>query len=798
MVEAVPHLVQATHWEVGQNNTLKAVSDKRNIFFRLGSWLTGASKPQKVFQQFKVLIEASPVRAEDLYRYKQDIEKEYPGSYASTTFGRIADTIWRGGVLGAKEAALDATYSKLDRLFFGEQACYDSLASAADRTQRRLEIDQLYQLTASKDSVELEEFDQQLAGLPQTERGPWLQKFADLGYPGAQLAMAKLLRIEEAPNYGLAKDDRAALDYTIRWTESQGGTAATLFRLAKLKKGAGAEHMKVVDLLSAAISQTSPEDAPHILRLRGTLKLELPNPADQLSGWRDLLQAANAGDPLAAREIRDRGMDSLLRGQSSVSASWGGAFKAKNQEAVDQLNEAIWAHTASTPEDRGKALFLRAKISLESPVDERKLAAWRDICDAAALESPDALDFADQVCAQASAKGVRMIISEEEFVEEFVRAHDTEMHALNSRLWMAAAGHAASGAVRRSFLKNAASLGSLEAAQQLKESSGDELIVYYLKTVLSKQPTGSAEYGTALDELQEIASHWAQGAAKRVKGAALLLELAELGHERSRVVLASIGLSAKPELLEGITPIDYPPAQVQNYIIGQMLGEGILLRENRLKAIGYFTQAPEIPLSLLLAAHIHTDKQEAVRLLAPLLVAHGPDTQLGREAREVLKAYLPFPLSQPVAQPGPSDSSVVLARTVLYAGGLRLWNAPSKGIFQTSLKVSTPVPSDPEKLKAKVEVEEISVVADLMQRMFEVLKPRLLSEQPGQLSPDRQELFNDCLLFLHSFAQLSPGTGMDARALALAWGPALFSAPLTEGQIAQLTGWIQEGSRWEV
>ncbi len=120
---SLPHLSKDTHWEVGKNHQLRAVSDNRSMFSRIGSWLTGASSnPTKVFKEFAAQVSNSSNDIEQVYQYKSDIEKEYSGTRSNNLLGRMADNLWRGGVLGAKEKAIDATYSRLDTLFFGKRA----------------------------------------------------------------------------------------------------------------------------------------------------------------------------------------------------------------------------------------------------------------------------------------------------------------------------------------------------------------------------------------------------------------------------------------------------------------------------------------------------------------------------------------------------------------------------------------------------------------------------------------------------------------------------------------------------
>ncbi len=159
-------------------------------------------------------------------------------------------------------------------------------------TERKNGLDELHDLLNSKKDVDLKILDKHLKDMDPNEKGVWLKKFADLGYPGAQNAMVKVLAGDNPSSYGLEKNDAELLNYEIKWRESQGAAPENLLILATLQEKAG-KSGKVVESLKVAINQQGGvEKVPKLVMERGLIKLSMPNPADQLSGWRDLLRAA--------------------------------------------------------------------------------------------------------------------------------------------------------------------------------------------------------------------------------------------------------------------------------------------------------------------------------------------------------------------------------------------------------------------------------------------------------------------------------------------------------------------------
>lgn len=801
-----PHLDPTHHWEVGgRDDQLKVVSDRRNVFARIGSWITGSSSPQKVFTVFTRAMDAAPPQLDqikELYKFKEDIQIEYPRSYSSTFFGRIADSIWRGGNLQAKEAAINATYSRLDKLFFAISGTYDELGvGSSDQYAYRAQLDSVYgELTSiTPDLIKLEEV-LRSKNLPVNEIGAWMKQFADLDYPGAQFFLAHVLNNEEtSKGYGLGTDPRQAMEYGKKWLEYQGNDPSILLNRALLSQQMGEERSVIQRLLTGVITQSDANDTlkAEAFLLRGLLKLNHPDPdspsTDLLSGWQDLIQAADKGNEKAIQEIRDREIGALKERHLFPTHAWGYPFTELNKLEVEQLHARIWTYTVEKEQDYALALGLRAEIYLEKPLDPEKMRGWQDLAEAAELGSKEAMDSILRRSVEAVMQKESSPIPEtgnKAFTEAYSFKQKTEIDRLSMQLWLIASTHTKKSSDKVSFLEKAAEFGSLEACRQIRalheEKKYQHLTIDYvaasLKKVVNKQPMDSSDYKNALNDLYQIALGWEQSQPK--KAAALLLDLVEHNHEPSRLRLAEMGLSNRPNLTVRV-PLGHTPQAVHNYLIGKMLDEGILLERNEEKADLFFEKAAEIPVAAFLTASLYNrdaHKEKAVELLLPIV----DDPLVGQDATQLLKAL--FPLTEPPAEEYSIFSN---ARTALYHGGLKIWTTRSRDVFQETLD-PIPIITSPNWLKTKIQDPDtdVAVVAYIMKRLMDVINPKLLSEGRETLDGERKQLLDDLLNYLHYYSKMSSVTGMDAQKLAVAWAGPLFSEPPTEEQIEQLKDWI--------
>lgn len=799
-----PHLDPTHHWEVGgRDDQLKVVSDRRNIFSRIGSWITGSSSPQKVFTVFTRTMDAAPPQLDqikELYKFKEDIQIEYPRSYSSTFFGRIADSIWRGGNLQAKEAAINATYSRLDKLFFAISGTYDELSvGSSDQHAYRAKLDGVYEALTSitPDLIKLEEV-LRSKNLPVNEIGAWMKQFADLDYPGAQFFLANVLNNEEtSKGYGLRTDPRQAMEYGKKWLEYQGNDPSILLNRAVLSQQMGDER-SVIQMLLTGVTQSDGNDTlkAEAFLLRGLLNLNHPDPdrTNSLSGWQDLIQAADKGNEKAIQEIRDREISALKERHLFPTHAWGDPFTQLNKAEIEQLHAQIWNYTVEKKEDYALALGLKAEIYLEKRLDQEKMLGWQDLVEAAELGSKEAKDsiLKRSVEAVMGKKSSPIpITGNKAFNEGYSLEHKTEIDRLSMKLWLIASTHTKKSSERESFLQKAAEFGSLEACRQIRalheEKKYQHLTIDYvaasLKKVIEKQPLGSSDYNNALNDLHQIALGWEQSQPK--KAAALLLDLVEHNHELSRGDLAALGMQQAPNLLN-FDPMEYPPETIQNYVIGNMLFEGVMFNRNEVKANVFFEKASEIPVATYLTASFYHQegihKEKTIELLTSLVA----DPVIGELAKQFLEQL--FPLTEPLAEEYSIFSS---ARTALYHGGLKIWTTRSRDVFQEPPD-QVPIDISHDWLKRKIQHPDtdVAVVSYIMKRLIDVIDPKLLSEGREALDGERKQLLDDLLNYLHYFSKMSSVTGMDAQKLAAAWAGPLFSEPPTEAQIEQLKDWI--------
>lgn len=911
----IRHLDNSHHWEVDRDNQLVAVANKRTIFSRFASWITGSSSPQKVFQEFKKSIELAPqtVSAKDLIKYKQDIEIEYPGTRSNYLVGRLIDAmLWRGDTINAKEEAINATYQRLDNLFFGGNGQYNAAkANELSCIQYRRDLEGIYAelITPTPDLERLNSLlESHHVNLP-SSKGPWLTKFADLDYPGAQFILADALSDPaKADQYGLPADPEAAARYGKAWIASIGVNPDLMMRGVDILSRTEQSHSMVQRLLTQIIfSSTADEnlraeaytqrglikigfgDQPRdqlqgyqdlieaakigsseavqalydlqtdalengrllppdlnteleryttntterraeILRLKGPIMINHPDPSEQLLGWQNLIKAAELGNSTAIQIIREKEMDALTNGNlfPIPPENWPAAFSDAHRAEIELLHGQIWDYTTRIPENYTLALSLRSALLTKSPLDHEKINGWEDLIRMAELDSPEAKQTIYERAKQALENGDHTpipTIGDDAPVQTFMEHEEnkTTIRHLSARLWIIAADQEADLKQKRLLLKKAVLLGSFEAARKIEPLlQSPSFYAYAMKIILEQEPVDSPEYQVALDELHAFAV--ALQPLDPKTAAEHFLFLTERGHEPARQALAELGLEKRPDLKEDIKEIyaqeianapllENPlinniPLNIDrsNYVIARMLADGIILNPDPPKSIEFFKQALEVPAASIFAASLlPEDKQdEAIELLVPMLVKYPASTALGREAREVLESIVKFPLSEP---PPPGNVTkqrlpLINAKEALYSGGLRLWNSPIKNAFHPPVdQIPDLIPDLVLSGDIRKEFENANqnpiAIANTMKYFFETLNPKLWDENSGILLDERNELFQDLITFLHNFSKLESGTEMSARRLAEAWIPYLIPGEATEEKIQELTTLISEGIQEE-
>ena len=395
--------------------------------------------PQKVFQEFKASLDAAEsVSLKDLITYKRDIEIEYPGTRSNTWIGRIADAMWRGGTIDAKEAALDATYQKLDALFFGEGGSYgEDKTNEATRTQYRQKLDAIYnELMSPTPNIE------NLNNLIAKHDGAWLTRFAKLGYPGAQFILAEALSDpDKAIKLALDVDQKQALAYAEQWLQflvqskdNADPDPTLLWRgLSIVPQTKEADSLTQQLLTRIIFSDADQALKAEAYLMRGTQKLGPSNPEDQLLGYKDLIQAVELASIAAIDVIHDLEIDVLKNGHLFPSDTWGREFVQKHLDEIIELNSQIWAYATTNNEHKAEALRLRGLLLSDGPQLELQLSGWQSLIQAADLGDTEAIQTIQQREMDALTEG--NLYPTANWPIDFLKANRAEIEQLDRQIW---------------------------------------------------------------------------------------------------------------------------------------------------------------------------------------------------------------------------------------------------------------------------------------------------------------------------------------------------------------------------